>query len=100
MTITPSEIKYRRNLRKRIFKVRTATLFLLSIIILSAVIVAAWFAGENQINAIFAQVNFLQRNPPMWLEAPMVTAKYLLAPTVALLIAVWGVMKISPQPRI
>ena len=100
MTITPSEIKYRRNLRKSKLKIRTATLFLLSIVILSAVIVAAWFAGENQINAIFAQINFLQRNPPMWLEAPMVTAKYLLAPTVALLLTVLAVMKISPQPRI
>ncbi len=79
MTITqPNQGKYRRNLRKSRFKVRTATLFLSSIVILSALIVGAWFAGEDKINAIFAEINFLQRNPPMWLEAPMVTGKYLL----------------------
>ncbi|MGB6295395.1 MAG: glycosyltransferase [Rivularia sp. (in: cyanobacteria)] len=101
MTITQSnQRKYRRNPRKSKFKVRLATLFLLSIVILSAIVVGAWFAGEDRINAIFAELNFLQRNPPMWLEAPMVTGKYLLAPTVALLIAVLGIMKISPQPRI
>lgn len=101
MTITQTgQTKSQRHLRKRIFKIRTATLFLLSIIILSAIIVAAWFTGENKINAIFAEINFLQQNPPMWLEAPMVTGKYLLAPTVALLLTVWAVMKISPKPRI
>ncbi|MDY6902600.1 MAG: glycosyltransferase [Cyanobacteriota bacterium] len=101
MTLTQSnQGKYRRNLRKSRFKVRTATLFLLSIVILSALIVGGWFAGEDKINAIFAEINFLQRNPPMWLEAPMVAGKYLLAPTVALLIAVWGIIKVSPQPRI
>ncbi len=101
MTITQSnQRKYRRNPRKSRFKPRTATLFLLSTIILSAVVVGAWFAGEDKINAIFAEINLLQRNPPMWLEAPMVTGKYLLAPTVALLIAVWGIMRVSPQPRV
>ncbi len=98
--IQSNQRKYRRNLRKSKFKIRTATLFLLSIVILSAIVVGAWFAGEDKINAIFAEINFLQRNPPMWLEAPMVAGKYLLAPTVTLLIAVWAVMKISPQPRI
>ncbi len=100
MTITPSEIKYQRNLRKRIFKVRIATLFLLGFIIVAAIIVAGWFAGEGQINAIFAQINVLQKNPPMWLEAPMVTGKYLLVPTVSLLLTVLIIMKISPQPRV
>ncbi|AFY52651.1 glycosyl transferase [Rivularia sp. PCC 7116] len=101
MTITQSnQAKYRRNLRKSQFKIRIATLFLSGVVILSAIIVAAWFAGEDKINAIFAQINFLQRNPPMWLEAPMVTGKYLLAPTVALLLTVWAVIKASPQPRV
>ncbi|MCJ8283341.1 MAG: glycosyltransferase, partial [Rivularia sp. ALOHA_DT_140] len=101
MTITQLKRgKYQRNLRRSKLKIRTATLFLVSIVILSAVIVGSWFAGEDKINAIFAEINFLQRNPPIWLEAPMVTGKYLLAPTVALLLAVWGIMKISPQPRI
>ena len=101
MTITQSNReKYRGNPRKSKFKLRAATLFLLSTIILSGAVVGAWFAGEDKINAIFAEINFLQRNPPIWLEAPMLAGKYLLAPTVALLIVVWGIMKVSPQPRI
>ncbi|NJM19790.1 MAG: glycosyltransferase [Richelia sp. RM2_1_2] len=100
MIITPSEKrKYRRKFQ-RIFKFRIATLFLFSIVIISAIIVIAWFAGEDKINAIFAEINVLQQNPPIWLEVPMVTGKYLLAPTVALLLTVLIIMKISPQPRI
>ncbi|MGF1675792.1 MAG: glycosyltransferase, partial [Rivularia sp. (in: cyanobacteria)] len=100
MIITPSKRrKYRRKFQ-RIFKIRIATLFLFSIVIISAIIVAGWFAGEDQINAIFAEINVLQQNPPIWLEVPMVTGKYLLVPTVALLLTVLIIMKISPQPRI
>ncbi|MDJ0773133.1 MAG: glycosyltransferase [Mastigocoleus sp. MO_167.B18] len=82
------------------FKPRKATLVLLVTFILSAVIVFAWFSGENRINAIFAEINFLQENPPLWLEVPMVAGKYLLFPTVALLLIVLGIKKIYPQPRV
>jgi len=100
MIITPSEKRKYQGKSQRIFKIRIATLFLFSIIFISAIIVAGWFAGEDKINAIFAEINFLQQNPPIWLEAPMVTGKYLLVPTVALLLTVLIIMKISPQPRI
>ncbi|MEB3218226.1 MAG: glycosyltransferase [Nostocales cyanobacterium 94392] len=100
MIITPSEKRKYQGKSQRIFKIRIATLFLFSIVIISAIIVAGWFAGENQISAIFAEINVLQQNPPIWLEVPMVTGKYLLVPTVALLLTVLVIMKISPQPRI
>ena len=90
----------KRNIRKRIFRFRTATLMLVSIIVLSAIIVAAWFSGEGTISGIFTQINTLQKNPPIWLEAPMVTGRYLLAPTVVLFLTVLAVMKVSPQPRV
>ena len=87
-------------LNKHFLKPRKATLILLSTFILSAIIVFAWFTGENRINAIFAKINFLQHNPPSWLEVPMVTEKYLLVPTVALLLIVLLIKKIYPQPRV
>jgi cellulose synthase (UDP-forming) len=85
---------------KCLFRFRTATLVLLTIVILSAIVVSAWFFGEGTINRIFAQINAFQQHPPMWLEVPMVAGRYLLVPTVALFIVMLIVMKISPQPRI
>ncbi|MBE9208274.1 glycosyltransferase [Nostoc sp. LEGE 06077] len=73
---------------------------LLSIVILSGLLVAGWFAGEMRINGFFAQIDIWQMNPPMWLEAPMVNNKYLLSLTLALLITIFVVMKLSPQPRV
>lgn len=90
----------KRRYLRRTLKFRTATLVLLSIVVLSAVIVAAWFAGEGRISGIFAQVHTLQENPPLWLEVPMVMGEYLLLPTVALFLLVLAVMKISTQPRV
>jgi cellulose synthase (UDP-forming) len=101
MTITPFTNKNSHQIEsKRLFRFRTATLVLFTIVILSAIIVSAWFVGEGTINRIFAQINVFQQNPPMWLEVPMVAGKCLLVPTVALFLVMLIVMKISPQPRI
>ncbi|MEI2578258.1 glycosyltransferase family 2 protein [Scytonema sp. PRP1] len=109
MTITQlkknvSRLRQRRlvkKLRSRSWlQLRKATLFLLSIVFLFSIIVGAWFAGEDTISGIFAQIHLFQENPPIWLEVPMVRGKYLLAPTVALLLTVLLVMKVSPQPRV
>ncbi len=85
---------------KQILQMRSPTLILLGIIILSSIVAAAWFTGEHRISQIFEHVNILQKNPPMWLDVPMVREKYLLAPTIFLLLMVLGIMRISPQPRI
>ncbi len=76
-----------------------ATLLLLSIVFVSGAGVAAWFAGVGVIQQIFTQIQLMQDNPPMWLEAPMVAKKYLLAPTIMLFLIAIVVMKISPQPQ-
>ena len=81
------------------FRVRMATLVMLSVVLLSGLIVVGWFAGERRINAIFEQINWLQQNPPIWLEAPMVTGEYLIAPLVILFLVVWTITKISPYPK-
>ncbi|MGB3201903.1 MAG: glycosyltransferase [Nodosilinea sp.] len=66
---------------------------------LSAAIVLAWFAGEARITKIFAQLQVLQGQPPVWLEVPMVAAQYLVAPTVVLLLLAYAITRISPRPR-
>ncbi len=78
---------------------RLATLLIFGTIALSGVIVAAWFAGDGTISIIFEQLNQLQENPPMWIEAPMMVGHYLLVWTVALMLVVIAITKISPQPR-
>ena len=101
MKLTHLDEKRKKHINnKHIFKLRKATLILLSALILSAIIVLAWFTGENRINAIFAEINFLQENPPLWLEVPMVSLRYLLVPTVVLLLIVLVIKKIYPQPGV
>ncbi|AFY70213.1 glycosyl transferase family 2 [Thalassoporum mexicanum PCC 7367] len=80
------------------FKPRIATVVLISIILICGAIVAAWFSGAGQIEQIFWQLQWLQDNPPMWLEAPMVTGRLLAVPTIILLIISLAITKISPEP--
>jgi cellulose synthase (UDP-forming) len=89
-------VKLRRN---NFLPIHTATLILISLFIITGLIIGGWFAGEGNINAIFSQLNILQRRPPMWLEVPMVAGRYLLAPSAGLFVLVLLLMKISPQPR-
>ena len=76
-----------------------ATLIMLGIVVLSGAIAAAWFAGEGTISMIFQRLDELQESPPMWIEAPMMVGRYLLFWTVALMLVVLAVTKISPRPR-
>jgi cellulose synthase (UDP-forming) len=85
--------------RKGVLQPRLATLFLLAVVGLSGVIVVAWFAGIGKIPQLFAQIDFLQENPPMWLEVPKLMGEYLLVPTVVLFMIAIIIIKISPQPR-
>ncbi len=85
--------------RRQILQTRLATLVMLATVGLSAAIVLAWFAGEGTISGIFAQLQFLQERPPVWLEVPMVVGQYLLAPTIVLFLLAIAIMKVSPQPQ-
>jgi len=85
---------------QRVLIFRVVTLMLLSIVILSGLIVGGWFTGNSAINMFFNQVHIWQAHPPMWLEAPMVNDKYLLLPTLGLLLTMFVMMKLSPQPRV
>ncbi len=81
------------------YRVRWATLVMVSTVLVAAGIVAAWFAGQDQIESIFIQLGRIQANPPFWAEVPMLAAHYLLVPTVMLFAIAWGITKLSPQPR-
>jgi cellulose synthase (UDP-forming) len=77
-----------------------ATLAMLGFVALSGAIAAAWFAGEGTISTIFQRLDQLQESSPMWIGAPMMVGNYLLFWTVALMLAVMAIIKISPRPRI
>ncbi len=99
MAISRVKRQTRKGFKWQTFRPRTATLVLLGTVVLAAGICAAWFIGEGSIDHIFAQLNWLQASPPLWLAAPMVAVQYLLAPTVVLLLVALLVMKVSPEPR-
>jgi len=78
---------------------RLATLVMIGIVVLSGAVTIAWFAGEGTVSAIFQQLNQLQESPPLWVEAPMMVGHYLLFWTVALMLLVLAITRVSPTPR-
>ncbi len=80
-------------------QVQWATLVMATIVAIAAATVIAWFAGEARITYIFAQLQVLQSQSPMWLGVPMVAAQYLIAPTVVLLLLAYTVTRVSPRPQ-
>lgn len=79
---------------------RTATLVLLGMVVLAAIIALLWAARVDQIEDIFAYLNSLQESPPMWVEAPMAMSHFLLAPTIICFLTAFAITKISPQPQV
>ncbi len=78
---------------------RIATIILLSIILIAAIIVLLWAAGVGVIEDIFAYLNLLQEQPPIWVEAPMTMSQFILAPTVIFFLTAITITRVSPQPR-
>lgn len=68
-------------------------------LVTSGLIAAAWFAGNDNITTIFEQLNYLQKHPPGWAMTPMVVGRYFLIWTAALMVTVWTIMRLSPQPQ-
>jgi cellulose synthase (UDP-forming) len=100
--MTTSEFN-RPHLKRRSFlpimRLPVATLVMLGIVILAMAIATAWFAGEETITQIFAQIQIWQENPPAWVQVPNVTPTYLLIPTVTLVTIAFSVTRISPEPK-
>jgi cellulose synthase (UDP-forming) len=88
-----------RRIRRRIDPPHLATLVMVGSLTIAGAIVAAWFAGQGTIRTIFENLNQMQENPPLWLEAPMAVGQYLLFWTVFLMLLGVLITKISPRPR-
>jgi cellulose synthase (UDP-forming) len=99
MALSQANSHHLKSLERRFFRPRVATLVLLLMIAIAGAVCAAWFAGEGTIQYIFERLNQIQELPPFWLEAPKVARRYLLVPTIFLLLVALVLMRVSPQPR-
>ena len=96
--LTPQNL--RRPLFLRVLRLRIATLVLLGIVVAVSTIAVKWFMGESRVTQLFSQLQFLQENPPIWLDVPIVSHEYyLLIPAVALCLIYQAIVKNFPQPR-
>lgn len=87
------------NTQAKAIQPRLATLILVGIVILAAGIAIAWAAGYGLIADIFAYLNLLQENPPVWVEAPVIMSKFLFLPSIVIFGLVFIITKVSPEPR-
>ena len=78
---------------------RLATLLLVGIVLVAAMIAILWAIGIGVVTNIFTYLNLLQEQPPMWVEAPMVMSRFLLLPAIAVFLLVFVITKVSPEPR-
>ena len=85
--------------QSRVIKPQLATLLLIGIVLLGAGITILWAIGLGIIEDLFAYLNLLQEQPPMWVEAPMVMSQFLLLPSIAVFLLVFAITKVSPKPR-
>ncbi|MGF1535861.1 MAG: glycosyltransferase family 2 protein [Elainellaceae cyanobacterium] len=74
------------------------TLILLGITAIASLIAIAWFAGNGAVTQLFERIDALQSQPPMWLMAPRMVGEYFLFWTVALMVVVFLIMRVSPRP--
>lgn len=90
----------RRPFLRRVFRLRVATLVMLSVVIAANAIAVACFTGGVTLSQLFAYLQNLPENFPIWLEVPEISSNYyLLAPTLLLCLISLAVVKISPQPQ-
>lgn len=97
--MTTSHPRYPLWFRRWKLSPHLATWIMVGIVVLSGAIAAAWFAGEGTISTIFQRLNELQESPPLWIQAPMMVGQYVLVWTVALMVLVLLITRISPRPR-
>ncbi len=88
-----------KKIKSKVIEPQLATLLLIGIVLLAAGIAVLWAAGIGIVGDVFAYLNLLQEQPPMWVEAPMVMSRFLLLPAIAVFILVFIITKVSPQPR-
>jgi hypothetical protein len=82
----------------KIIQPKTATLILIGITFIAALIVTLWAIGIGAIDDFFAYLNLLQESPPMWIEAPMMMGKFILAPAFIAFVSAIIITKVFPEP--
>jgi cellulose synthase (UDP-forming) len=85
--------------RAKTLQLRIATIILIGIVFLAAIIVLLWATGVGVVEDIFAYLNLLSEQPPMWVEAPMMMTRLIFAPTVIFFLIAITIIHFSPQPR-
>lgn len=82
------------------FKARPqiATLIMFGSILVIALVILLWLAGWQSVEIVFSFLDNLQKNPPLWLETPMLVGQFLFFPTIGFFLIAIGITKISPQP--
>lgn len=78
---------------------RMATLVMLGLGALFVAVGVSWQLGQPTIANGFAQLEALQDAPPLGVQVIFSQPDLLLAPTIGLLLIVFGVMKLSPTPQ-
>ncbi len=86
-------------IKSRAVRPQLATVLLIGTVLLAAGITILWASGIGIVGDIFAYLNLLQEQPPMWVEAPMVMSRFLLLPAIAIFILVFIITKVSPKPQ-
>ena len=76
-----------------------ATLLLVGIVLLAAGVAILWAIGIDVVSDLFAYLNLLQSQPPMWVEAPMVMTRFLLFPAIIAFLLAFTITRISGEPR-
>lgn len=99
MAVSRTERRTWKRLKWKGLQPGLALLALVGVALVAGAIAIAWFASNGYLQPILDAVLALQQYPPLWLEVPMVAWKYLLAPTVILLVVALIVMGISPLPQ-
>ena len=81
-------------------KPHLATLILIGIVLLGGLIVFLWAIGFGVITDIFNFLNLWQDNPPSWTEVPQVMGRFLLLPSVGIVMFVSLIIRLSPRPQV
>ena len=61
-------------------------------------VLLAWWTTFGNLGDIFGQLDTWQQLTPQWLQAPHLDNLNFFLPTFLLMVMVWGIMKVSPQP--
>ena len=86
------------SLVEEFYPTQKSNILSLIIIGLPVLVLLTWWATLGNLGDIFLQLDTWQQISPPWLQAPHLGKINFFLPTFLLLIGVWGIMKVSPQP--